>query len=213
MEFTVWITYVLACIILCVSPGPGAFSSISSGLNHGFRLGIWNAVGMQAASLIVVIVVSVGLGGLLLASETLFNLVKWLGVAYLVYLGIVTWRAPARAFVAEAGAPKGSARDIFMRGFFVNITNPKGIIFFAAVLPQFIDVARPQAVQYAILAATTFAVDLVVMACYTALAAKVLRVMRDPSKLRWVNRGLGGAFVAAGLALATFRRAGSAAAL
>jgi homoserine/homoserine lactone efflux protein len=207
MDLSVWITYVLASIVLCVSPGPGVFSSISSGLHHGFRLGIWNAVGMQAASLIVVIVVSVGLGSLLLASETLFNAVKWLGVAYLVYLGIVTWRAPARPFVDEADGVPHTARDVFLRGFFVNITNPKGIIFFAAVLPQFIDIARPQAQQYAILAATTFTVDLAVMACYTALAAKVLRVMRDPAKLRWVNRVLGGAFIAAGAALASFRRA------
>ena len=213
MEFSVWITYVLASIILCVSPGPGVFSSISSGLHHGFRLGIWNAVGMQAASLIVVIVVSVGLGSLLLASEAAFTMVKWLGVAYLVYLGIVTWRAPARGFVEAGGDTAKTPREVFMRGFLVNITNPKGIIFFAAVLPQFIDVARPQAPQYAILAVTTFAVDLVTMACYTALAARVLRAMTDASRLRWVNRGLGGAFVAAGLALATFRRGGSAAAL
>ena len=94
-----------------------------------------------------------------------------------------------------------------MRGFWVNITNPKGIIFFAAVFPQFIDVARPQAPQYAIFAATTFAVDLAVMMVYTALAARVLRVMRDPAKLRWVNRTLGGAFIAAGVALASFRKA------
>jgi homoserine/homoserine lactone efflux protein len=93
-----------------------------------------------------------------------------------------------------------------MRGFFVNLTNPKGIIFFAAILPQFIDVSKPAMTQYAILAGTTFAVDLVVMMGYTALAAKVLRVMKDPAHLRWVNRGLGGAFVAAGLALASFRR-------
>jgi len=89
----------------------------------------------------------------------------------------------------------------------VNLTNPKGIIFFVAILPQFIDVARPQALQYTILAATTFAVDLVVMIGYTALAARVLRVMKEPGSLRWVNRGLGGLFVAAGVALATFRRA------
>ncbi len=212
MDFSVWLTYVLATIILCVSPGPGAFSSISSGLHHGLRLGIWNAVGMQAASLVVLVVVAIGLGGILLASESLFNAVKWLGVAYLVYLGIVTWRAPARGFVDAGDADRATPRALFARGFLVNITNPKGIIFFAAVLPQFIDVARPQAAQYAILAATTFAVDLAVMGCYTALAARVLRVMRDPSRLRWVNRALGGGFVAAGLALASFRRAGSASA-
>lgn len=207
MDPSVWITYLVASIILCVSPGPGVFSSISSGLHHGFRLGIWNAVGMQVASLIVVVVVSVGLGGLLLASESLFTLVKWLGVAYLVYLGIATWRAPPRGFEDRDGDAPRSARDVFLRGFLVNLTNPKGIIFFAAVLPQFIDVARPQLPQYAILAATTFAVDLVVMSAYTALAAKVLAVMSDPSHLRWVNRILGGAFVGAGIALAGFRRA------
>lgn len=207
MELSVWVTYFIATIILCVSPGPGVFSSISAGLHHGFRLGLWNGVGMQAASFIVVMVVAFGLGAVLLASETLFTAVKWAGVIYLIYLGIVTWRAPARGFVEDRDDHETTARGVFMRGFWVNITNPKGIIFFAAVLPQFIDVARPQAPQYAIFAATTFAVDLAVMMVYTALAARVLRVMRDPAKLRWVNRTLGGAFIAAGVALASFRKA------
>ena len=206
MALSVWITYFIATIILCVSPGPGVFSSISAGLHHGFRLGLWNGVGMQAASLLVVIVVAFGLGAVLLASETLFTAVKWCGVAYLIYLGIVTWRAPARGFEEDLDDHETTPRGVFMRGFWVNVTNPKGIIFFAAVLPQFIDVSRPQGPQYAILAGTTFAVDLVVMMIYTALAARVLRVMRDPAKLRWVNRTLGGAFIAAGVALASFRK-------
>lgn len=212
MDLSVWITYFVATIILSVSPGPGVFSSISSGLHHGFRLGLWNGVGMQAANMLLVGIVSLGLGAILLASETLFAAVKWLGVAYLVYLGVVTWRAPARGFEDPGDDHAYTPRAVFIRGFLVNITNPKGIIFFAAILPQFIDVARPQLPQYAVLAATTFAVDLAVMLGYTALAARVLRVMREPSHLRWVNRTLGGAFVAAGIALASFRRAASAAA-
>lgn len=206
MDTSVWITYLVATIILSVSPGPGVFSSISSGLHHGFRLGLWNGVGMQAANFLMVIVVSLGLGAILLASETLFTAVKWAGVAYLLYLGIATWRAPAGGFQVDRDDRETTARGVFMRGFWVNATNPKGIIFFAAILPQFIDVARPQLPQYAILAATTFVVDLLVMLAYTALAARVLRLMRDPSKLRWVNRTLGGAFIAAGVALAGFRR-------
>ena len=212
MDLSVWITYFIATIILSLTPGPGVFSSISSGLHHGFRLGLWNGVGMQAANMILVGIVSLGLGAILLASETLFALVKWLGAAYLIYLGVVTWRAPARGFQDNPHDEAQTARDVFLRGFFVNLTNPKGIIFFAAILPQFIDVARPQLPQYAILAVTTFVVDLAVMLGYTALAARVLRVMREPSHLRWVNRTLGGAFVAAGIALASFRRAASAAA-
>ncbi len=207
MEVSVWLTYFLATIILSVTPGPGVFSSISSGLHHGFRLGLWNGVGMQGANLLLVAIVSLGLGALLLASETAFTAVKWGGVIYLIYLGIVTWRAPPKGFTEDADDHETTARGVFMRGFWVNATNPKGIIFFAAILPQFIDVARPQLTQYAILAATTFAVDLVVMMGYTALAAKVLAAMRNPKHLRVVNRTLGGAFIAAGVALASFRRA------
>jgi len=210
MDLSVWITYFIATIILSVTPGPGVFSSISSGLHHGFQLGMWNGIGMQLSSLIWVAVVALGLGAILIASETMFNVVKWIGVAYLIYLGIVTWRSRPRTFVEETDDNAHTAREVFMRGFLVNMTNPKGIIFFAAILPQFIDVARPQLAQYAILTATTFAVDCVVMAAYTAAAARAVRVMRDPAGLRWINRGLGGLFVAAGVALAGWRRAVSA---
>jgi homoserine/homoserine lactone efflux protein len=210
MSIAVWLTYFIATIILSLTPGPGVFSSISSGLRHGFRLGLWNGVGMQAANAILVLVVSVGLGAVLLASETLFSTVKWVGVAYLIYLGFVTWRSRPRGFEEDTEDHARTAWEVFRRGFLVNITNPKGIIFFAAILPQFIDVHHPQAVQYAIFAATTFSVDVVVMMGYTALAARVFRVMKEPAHLRWINRTLGGAFVAAGLALAGFRREASA---
>jgi homoserine/homoserine lactone efflux protein len=207
MDLSVWITYLIATIILSVTPGPGVFSSISSGLHHGLRLGIWNAVGMQIASLIWVCIVALGLGAILIASERMFSVVKWVGVGYLIYLGIVTWRARPRTFVEDADDNARTPRQVFGRGFLVNITNPKGIIFFAAIFPQFIDVARPLAMQYTILAATTFVVDLVIMMGYTALAARVFAVMRDERHLRWINRTLGGTFVAAGVALASFRRA------
>ena len=212
MEITVWLTYLVTTVVLSITPGPGVFSAISSGLRHGVRLGLWNNVGMQAANLILTIVVSLGLGAILLASETMFGIVKWVGVAYLIYLGVATWRAPPRVFHEDESDNAHTARDVFTRGFLVNITNPKGIIFFAAILPQFIDVARAQLPQYAILAGTTFAVDVVVMTGYTALAARMLRAMGDPARIRWVNRSLGGLFVFAGVALAGFRRAASAAA-
>src|SRR5690349_6050428 len=93
MELSVWLTYLVTTIVLSVTPGPGVFSSISSGLNHGLRRGLWNGVGMQIANLILAALVSFGLGAILLASETAFAVVKWLGVGYLIYLGIATWRA------------------------------------------------------------------------------------------------------------------------
>jgi homoserine/homoserine lactone efflux protein len=212
VDLSVWITYLVAAFVLALTPGPGAFTCISSGLNQGFRLGVWTALGLQLANLAVIAIVSLGLGAILLASETLFSAVKWAGVAYLVYLGIATWRAPVRAFESESGAPAQTARVVFIRGFWVNMSNPKAIIFFAAILPQFIDVARPQALQYALIAATTLGVDLIVMTGYVAAAVKVMRAMRNPRTLRAVNRVLGGLFIAAGIALASFRRAATAAA-
>ena len=94
-----------------------------------------------------------------------------------------------------------------LRGFLVNATNPKGIVFMLAVMPQFIDPLAPQLPQYLICAATLFFTDLVVMSGYTGLAAKVLTMLREPHHVRWVNRTFGGLFVAAGAVLATFRRA------
>src|SRR5437762_981680 len=122
MDLAVWLYYLLATTILSLTPGPGVFSSISSGLRHGVRLGVWNAIGMQAANLVYVIVVALGLGAILLASEALFTAVKWLGVAYLIYLGIVTWRAkpPGDRSQLDAGRALSpnednarGARDIF----------------------------------------------------------------------------------------------------
>jgi homoserine/homoserine lactone efflux protein len=205
MDLAVWLYYLVATIILSLTPGPGVFSSISSGLHHGVRLGVWNAVGMQAANLVCIAVVALGLGAILLASETLFEAVRWLGVGYLVYLGVAAWRAKPRGFEDEDDHAR-TAREIFARGFLVNITNPKGIIFFAAIFPQFIDVTRPLALQYAILGATTLATDLAIMTGYIALASKVFRALKDPAHLRWASRGLGSMFITAGLALAAWRR-------
>ena len=107
----------------------------------------------------------------------------------------------------EAGDDsQGSPTRLLMRGFLVNATNPKGIVFMLAVLPQFIDPHAPQLPQYLICAGTLFFTDLVVMSGYTGLAAKVLSMLREPHHVRWVNRTFGGLCVAAGAVLATFRR-------
>jgi homoserine/homoserine lactone efflux protein len=209
MELAVWLTYLLTTFVLALTPGPGVFSCLSAGVRHGFRIGVWNCIGMQLANLLLVAAVSLGLGALLFASEALFTAVKWLGVAYLVYLGIASWRAPAHGFEVDDGDHARTRREVFWHGFLVNATNPKGIFFFAAILPQFIDVARPRLAQYGIFASTTFVVDVIVMGGYTLLAARVLGLVRDPRRIRWVNRGIGSLFVAAGVALASFRRIAS----
>jgi homoserine/homoserine lactone efflux protein len=125
-----------------------------------------------------------------------------------VFLGIQQWRAPATPIAddAEAAIDGGTPGKLVLSGFLVNATNPKGIVFMLAVLPQFIDPAKPQFIQYAICGATLFFTDLVVMSGYTGLAAKVLRALREPHHVMWLNRGFGSLFIAAGAVLATFRR-------
>ncbi|SEQ65286.1 homoserine/homoserine lactone efflux protein [Azotobacter beijerinckii] len=203
-----WLAYFAACWVISLSPGAGAIASMSSGLSHGFRRGYWNAVGLQLALAVQIAIVAAGLGALLATSELAFGLIKWFGVAYLAYLGWKQWRAPLDEPAAE-GAPRPLERPLalVLRGFLVNAGNPKAIVFILAVLPQFLDPARPLLAQYLLMAATMIGVDLLVMAGYTGLAAKVLPLLRSPRQLRLLNRTFAALFVAAAGLLALVRRA------
>ena len=209
MPLDTWLTFFVACWLISLSPGAGAISCMAAGLRHGFRLAFWNIVGLIGGIMFVLAVVAVGLGALLAASTLAFAIVKWVGVAYLVWLGVQQWRAPAFAVDAvQAGRALGATpRELVLKGFLVNATNPKGILFMLAVLPQFIDPHAPLVLQYAICGATLVFTDLVVMSGYTLFAARVLRLLREPHHIRLMNRVFGGLFVAAGAALATFKRA------
>jgi homoserine/homoserine lactone efflux protein len=167
-------------------------------------LGIWTQI----------LVVGLGLGALIAASSLGFTLVKWAGAAYLVWLGIQQWRAPARPMVAEAApdsaAPGAGARtrrrELVLRGWMVNTVNPKGTVFLLAVVPQFLDLHTSLLPQYGVIAATLGFTDMVVMAGYTALAAHVLSALRSTKQILIMNRTFGSLFIAAGALLATFKR-------
>ena len=208
MPLDTWLAFFVASWLISLSPGAGAISCMTAGMRFGYRQARWNIFGLQIGLLFVLGVVAAGLGAVLAASTIAFTAVKWLGAAYLVWLGIQQWRAPAIPLdVDAAGATaEGTPKALLLRGFLVNATNPKSILFMLAVLPQFIDPARPQLVQYAICGATLFCTDLVVMSAYTGFAARALRMLRAPRHLRAMNRAFGALFVAAGAFLATFRR-------
>ncbi len=208
MELSTWLAFFAAAWAISLSPGAGAVAAMSAGLNHGFRRGYTMTFGLVTGIWTQVLVVGVGLGALIAASSLAFTVVKWAGVAYLVWLGVKQWRAPAAPLAAEdADAPTVSRRELFLRGWLVNAVNPKGTVFLLAVVPQFLDLARPLLAQYAVIALTLAFTDLVVMAGYTALAARVLRVLKSPAHLKAMNRSFGALFVAAGTLLAFFKRA------
>lgn len=211
MELHTWITFFLATVAISLSPGPGAIAAMGAGLNHGFGRGQVIAFGLGLGVLTQLVVVGVGLGALLATSSLAFAAVKWLGVAYLVWLGVQQWRAPARPIVEQdatgSAAAQGSGRALFMRGWMVNALNPKGTVFLLAVMPQFLDLARPMLAQYLAIGATFAVVECAVMTGYVALASRVLGWLKSPRQIRWLNRSFGSLFVAAGLLLATFKRA------
>jgi homoserine/homoserine lactone efflux protein len=208
MPVNTWLAFFVAAWLISLSPGAGAVSCMAAGMRHGFARAVWNILGLQLGILFVLLIVAGGIGALLAASSRAFNVVKWVGVAYLVYLGVQQWRAPATAITADGNAAASATpRQLVFNGFVVNATNPKGILFMLAVLPQFIDPAQPQLLQYLICGATLFFTDLVVMSGYTAFAARVLKLLRGERQVRWMNRFFGGVFVAAGVVLATFKRA------
>ena len=208
MEFATWLAFFAASWAISVSPGAGAVAAMSSGLNHGFARGYFTTLGLVLGIWSQVVVVGLGLGALVATSSTAFAVVKWGGVAYLIWLGIAQWRAPAVPMAAKLESnARVSRRSLVLRGWMINAVNPKGTVFLLAVVPQFLNLTQAMTPQYLIIAATLGFTDLVVMAGYTALAARVLGALKSESHIRAMNRSFGGLFVVAGSLLALFKRA------
>ncbi|MCP9340724.1 LysE family transporter [Stutzerimonas xanthomarina] len=208
MTFETWLAFFIACWVISLSPGAGAIASMSCGLQYGFWRGYWNAIGLQIALALQIAVVAAGVGAVLATSSLAFSVIKWFGVAYLLWLALKQWRAlPEMLDDSSAPRPIGRPQALVLRGFLVNASNPKAIVFILAVLPQFLDPQRDLVVQYLHMGATMVVVDLIVMAGYTGLAAKVLRLLRTPRQQRLVNRSFAAMFAGAAALLATVQRA------
>ncbi|OPA82846.1 threonine transporter RhtB [Pseudomonas fluorescens] len=208
MALDTWLAFFLASWIISLSPGAGAIASMSSGLQYGFLRGYWNAIGLQLGLAMQIAVVACGLGAILAASSTAFYAIKWFGVAYLVYLAVKQWRALPMDMTDDATPrPVGRPMAMMFRGFLVNASNPKALVFMLAVLPQFVNPQAPLLIQYLILGATMISVDMIVMAGYTGLASKVLRLLRTPKQQKRMNRTFAGLFVGAAGFLASLHRA------
>ena len=204
MTLSLWLGFLLAATLIAVSPGPGAAASMSAGLRYGYGGALRLIAGLQSALMIQLAIVAAGLGALLETSALAFDIVKFCGAAYLIWLGIQKWRALPQAL--DAATPPLTLRGLYIEGLLVNITNPKAIVFIAALTPQFIDPTRPQAIQFAIITLTMCGVDTLVMSGYALLASRLGRWLHAPNLLRAQNRFFGGIFVGAGVLLAASAR-------
>jgi homoserine/homoserine lactone efflux protein len=202
MSWHVWLTFAAVAILVSLAPGPAVIAVVSTALRGGFRASLATNAGVLAGDAVFVAAAALGLGAVLVASHGVFIAVKWLGIAYLAYLGV-------RALLDRGGGvafdSDGVGKDAFRLGLATQLANPKVILFFGALLPQFVDPARPAAPQFALLGATFIVSDLLVFAAYGALANRARALLKDPRAARFTSRVTGVAMLGAAARLAAER--------
>ena len=201
MTFHTWLTFVLATAVLLTIPGPTVLMVIGQSLGAGRRQALPLAAGVALGDLTAMTLSLTGLGALLAASAAAFTLLKWIGAVYLVYLGVMLWRAP----VSADAAPSLGAAAAFRQAYVVMALNPKGIAFFIAFVPQFILPSVSFLPQAVLLVVSFVAMASASTLLWAALAGRMSSLVRRPSVRRGFNRAGGGVLVGAGVALALKR--------
>ncbi|GAB4038549.1 MAG: LysE family transporter [Rubrivivax sp.] len=199
MDLQVWLVYTAAALGLSLSPGPNSLLALTHGALHGRRRALFTLAGGSAGFLLVIALSMFGIGALLQASVVWLTVLKWVGGAYLVWLGIQVWRAPPIRVDDRAAAAAASGAAMARQGFLAAATNPKGILFFAAFLPQFVDPARSVWLQFWIMAGTFIAIEFLTELLLASLAQRVTGWLARVG--RAFNRTCGGVFIAIGALL------------
>ncbi|HAE76858.1 homoserine/homoserine lactone efflux protein [Morganella morganii] len=206
MTFEWWFAYLMTSVIVSLSPGSGAINSMTTSVNHGYRGAAAAIAGLQTGLSLLIILVGVGLGTLLSQSVLAFEILKWAGAAYLIWLGVCQWRAAGTIALNTLTATQ-SRKKLYQNSVLVNISNPKSIVFLAALFPQFIIPHQPQLIQYLILGITSVIADTIVMTGYAVLARKIAVFIKSPEQTRAMNKVFGSLFMLVGALLAFTRPA------
>lgn len=208
MDFQLWLAFVSASIALLLIPGPTVILVLSYALSQGRKVAVASAAGVALGDLIAMTASLAGLGALVLTSATLFTVIKWVGAAYLIWMGWGMLRAAGQEKgLSVVDAPVLPAGRIFRNAATVTALNPKSIVFFIAFVPQFI---RPDVAllpQFAILIGTFVGLAAINALAYALLADRLRGTIKRPVVLQWLTRAGGGALIAMGALTATLRRA------
>jgi len=208
MDLSVWLAFVAATTALLLIPGPTVLLVLSYAVGHGRRVAVATALGVALGDLVAMTASLAGLGALVLASASLFLILKWVGAVYLIYLGIqLLLGAKSAGLTVISDAPELPRGRIFAHAAAVTALNPKSIAFFIAFVPQFIRAEAPLMPQFAILVGTFVGLAGVNALAYALLAARMRAVIGRPAVIAWLTRLGGGALIAMGLATAALRRA------
>lgn len=205
MTFSLWLAFTMASAILVVIPGPTVLLVLSYALGQGRRVALASAAGVAVGDLIAMTASLAGLGALVLASAALFTALKWIGAAYLVYLGVRMLRSASDPAQLQ-GAPEASSRHVFAHAALVTALNPKSIAFFIAFVPQFLSPDAALIPQFAVLIPTFVVIGALNALAYALMADRLRRWIAGPRLIPWLTRAGGGALIAMGLVTATMRR-------
>jgi len=203
MSLELYLAFVAATVILILIPGPNVALIVANSVAHGPRYGLLTVAGTSSAIVIQLGLTILGMTTLLASMASLFEWLRWIGVAYLAYLGVRAWLAPT-ADLTRIGAEPRSVRTVYMRAFFVALTNPKTLLFFGAFLPQFVSRGMEPVPQLVTLAATFLVLALCLDSCWALLAARFRPLLLIDGRLR--NRLTGSLLIGAGLGLALARK-------
>ncbi|WP_423762198.1 LysE family translocator [Burkholderia sp. NLJ2] len=207
MHETTLLIFAAVAFVGIATPGPTVLLALTNGSRYGVRRSAYGFAGAMLSDFVLIVAVALGLGALLMASAFWFSVVKWLGAAYLAYVGIRLLTSKGSLDVAAAHASAAPERNasIFAKSFLTAVTNPKGYLFFSAFLPQFLDPSAPLAPQYVALAVTFALLDGVVMFGYALLGARAVRLLKRSGAL-WLERTCGAMLLALAGSLALYRR-------
>lgn len=205
MTLSTILLYAISCLAVTITPGPTMLLALTNGTSRRWQVASMGILGAALSDILLIGAVSVGLGALLEASEAVFSVVKWIGVLYLIWLAIQLWRAQPTGLSINSDDSIPTAGKAFVRSLLVALSNPKGLLFFSAFLPQFIDTSRPQAPQYLLLALLTAVMDIIIMACYATGGAQAARLLTARG-LRRLNRACASMLLSLAVFLALYRK-------
>ncbi len=207
MEFHIWLTFALATFVVSLSPGVGAVVSMNYGLKYGLKKSYPAILGLQVGYLIQAFIVVVGLGAIITKSIMIFNIIKWIGVAYLVYFGLSKIFEKVELVEEKEHLNLYNAKKAFFSSIFINLTNIKATIFLVAFIPQFINPNESIFLQFMILAITLSVLDIFVMTGYSSLASKLKFLLKDIKAIKIQNRITGALLILAAIFMANTKRA------
>lgn len=206
MDLTLWLSFVGTVLIIAFTPGPSVLLAAANSMNHGAKKSVGTILGDLSANTIQMILSSLGLASIVVSSGEIFDAIKWVGVAYLIYMGMKKLFAKAEAKNFKAKEQEKSFGKLYAEGFFMSASNPKAIVFFAALFPLFINENIAFIPQVTILTATYLTLDGVSLLFYVYFADKMKIYLEDKEKVHLQNRIVGSMLIFSGIMLSFVRR-------